>query len=273
MKSYIEKKLDERIIKRLSSKSPHNGKPLQVAKIMLNDLELQYMQEYANIVSIKRLNFNDHGPVHMRKVVINSLDMLDLLNKAGIMLNLEREKCGTYEDSIVAVILASFLHDLGMTIGRKNHENMSFALAIPVIDRILNEVYGDDLEKKVVIRSIALEGIIGHMATQKIHSLEAGIILVADGCDMEKGRARIPMRMSTESKVGDIHKYSAASIEKVKLSRGKKRAIKIMIEMKASVGFFQVEEVLFKKINISPVKSHIELYAGVKGREIKCYLS
>ncbi|MCK5684324.1 phosphohydrolase, partial [bacterium] len=86
-------------------------------------------------------------------------------------------------------------------------------------------------------------------------------------------RARIPMRMSTESKVGDIHKYSAASIEKVKLSRGKKRAIKIMIEMKASVGFFQVEEVLFKKINISPVKSHIELYAGVKGREIKCYLS
>lgn len=272
MKSFIEKKLDKKILKRLSSSSPFNEKPLKTAQIMLEDPEIQYMQEYANNVSIKRLNFNDHGPVHMRKVVLNSLDMLEIMNKSGIMFNLEKENSGTYEDSIVSVILASFLHDLGMSIGRVNHENMSFVLAVPIIDRILKEVYEDDLEKRVIVKSIALEGIIGHMATQQIHSLEAGLILIADGCDMEKGRARIPMKMITESKVGDIHKYSAASIEKVTISRGVKRAIRIDIEMKASVGFFQVEEVLIKKINISPVKSHIELYAGVTGREVKCYL-
>ncbi len=45
-----------------------------------------------------------------------------------------------------------------------------------------------------------------------------------------------------------------------------------MIEMSASVGFFQVEEVLFSKINASPVKQYLELYAFVTGRDVKKYL-
>jgi len=42
--------------------------------------------------------------------------------------------------------------------------------------------------------------------------------------------------------------------------------------MNASVGFFQVEEVFFPKINNSPVKPYIELYAGVIDREMLRYL-
>jgi hypothetical protein len=44
------------------------------------------------------------------------------------------------------------------------------------------------------------------------------------------------------------------------------------VEMNASVGFFQVEEVFFPKINNSPVKPYIELYAGVIDRELLRYL-
>ncbi len=102
--------------------------------------------------------------------------------------------------------------------------------------------------------------------------MEAGLVLIADGCDMEKGRARIPMILHTASKVGDIHKYSASSIEKVRIEKGEKRPIKITVEMKASVGFFQVEEILIRKIESSPMKRYVELYAGVIGREMKCYL-
>ena len=51
------------------------------------------------------------------------------------------------------------------------------------------------------------EGMIGHMGTQKIRSLEAGVVLVDDGCDMEGGRAKIPLSMESGSKIGDIHKY------------------------------------------------------------------
>jgi len=95
---------------------------------------------------------------------------------------------------------------------------------------------------------------------------------VADGCDMEKGRARIPMMINSESRVGDIHKYSASEIRRVNIEKGDKKPIKIKIEMNESVGFFQVEEVLLGKINFSPVKQYIELYAGVTGRKDKCYL-
>ena len=42
--------------------------------------------------------------------------------------------------------------------------------------------------------------------------------------------------------------------------------------MTETVGFFQVEEVLFPKIKASPVKPLVELYAYMDGLEPKCYL-
>ena len=42
--------------------------------------------------------------------------------------------------------------------------------------------------------------------------------------------------------------------------------------MKAEVGFFQVEGVLMPKIQSSPAKHLIELYAGVEGEEMKRYI-
>ena len=110
------------------------------------------------------------------------------------------------------------------------------------------------------------------MGSQRIHSLEAGVILVADGCDMKKGRARIPMIINQESRVGDIHKYSAAAIDDVRILPGHKLPILIEVDMSASVGFFQIEEVLMHKINVSPIKAYIELCAGVRGRDMKCYM-
>jgi metal-dependent HD superfamily phosphatase/phosphodiesterase len=140
------------------------------------------------------------------------------------------------------------------------------------VERITSTLYPGDPVKRMVTRSLALEGIVGHMGQQRIHSKEAGIILIADGCDMEKGRARIPMSINTTSQVGDIHKYSASEIEKVKITPGEEKPLRITVEMSASVGFFQIEEVLFKKINMSPIKDLIELYAYVIGRDIKRYL-
>jgi metal-dependent HD superfamily phosphatase/phosphodiesterase len=89
---------------------------------------------------------------------------------------------------------------------------------------------------------------------------------------MAKGRARIPMHLAGAPKVGDIHKYSAASIEAVRLSRGKNRPIRIDVEMSGEVGLFQVEEVLLGKIATSTAKSYVELYAIVQSREPKQYL-
>jgi metal-dependent HD superfamily phosphatase/phosphodiesterase len=266
-KSIKQQQMEDKILGKLADK------PLKAAKLLFADTELQAMQEYANVVSIKRLGFNDHGPVHMRKATYYAIKMFSLLKDAGIKMNLEQENIGTSNDSLIGVLLASLLHDLGMSIAREQHEYLSITLALPFIDRIIGQIYSpEEYQLKTAVRSIAIEGIFGHMANRKIHSLEAGLVLIADGSDMEKGRARIPSILSLTPKVGDIHRTSSSAIQKVKINKGKEKPINITVEMSASVGFFQIEEVFFPKINISPVKPYIELYAGVIDREMLRYL-
>ena len=269
MKSPKERNLEKKILEKLK----HCPKCIELVQYLFDDFELQIMQDYANTVSIKRLGYNDHGPVHMRQVTNNSIKMLNILHSAGIKTSLEQEDIGSFEDSMSAVIIASMLHDLGMMIGRESHEKMSAILAQPMIEKVLNLFYPDNIQKRTIIKSLALESIVGHMGTHKIHSLEAGIILVADGCDMTKGRARIPLAINHTPRVGDIHKYSASAIQRVSIKQGERKPIKIIVEMSTEVGLFQIEEVLLGKVNSSTAKQYIEIYAGVKGQEeYKCYL-
>lgn len=268
MKSVKEISLESKILRRLEN----HPICLELVNYLFDDEELQLMQEYANNVSIKRLGYNDHGPVHMRQVAANAIKMLNILQQSGIKTSLEREDIGTFEDSMCAVIIAGLMHDLGMMIGRQGHEDMSALLAQPIIKRALEHVFPNDLSRRVVIKSLATEAIVGHMSSRKIPPIEAGIILIADGCDMTKGRARIPMSINTTPKVGDIHKYSANAINRIGIHHGQRRPIRIDIEMDGDVGFFQIEEVLLTKIESSPAKVYVELYAGVTGEEPKCYL-
>jgi metal-dependent HD superfamily phosphatase/phosphodiesterase len=271
MKSPREVNIDIKLIDMVDSLSL-SSTAMKCLKLLLANEELQASQEYANTVSIIRLGYNDHGPVHMRTVTYNAVLMLDLLKKAGIKTSLESDGCGTYDDSLIAVMIASMFHDLGMAMGRQNHELHSMVLSLPIIDRVLDQVYHDDLHKRVMIRALALEGIAGHMGTINISSLEAGIIQVADGCDMTKGRARIPISISHITRVGQIHQYSANSIEDVNITAGIEKPIRIDVNMSSEVGLFQVEEVLMHKIAQSTAKQHIELYAQVTNEETRRYL-
>lgn len=268
MKSLKELATESKIQDRLKN----NEDCLKLVNYLFADEELQEMQDYANNVSIRRLGYNDHGPVHMRQVAGNAIKMLNILRDSQILTSLQEEKIGSFEDSMCAVILAGLMHDLGMSIGRQGHEEMSALLAQPIMDRALMHTFPDDLHRRVVIKAVATEAIIGHMSTRKIHSIEAGIILIADGCDMTKGRARIPMSINHAPRVGDIHKYSANAINRIGISHGERNPIKIDVEMSGDVGFFQIEEVLLTKIESSPAKQFIELYAGVENQPRKCYL-
>jgi metal-dependent HD superfamily phosphatase/phosphodiesterase len=271
MRSPKEISINNKIIEKLSA-FKLSGKALESATLITEDEEIQATQEYANTVSIMRLGYNDHGPVHMTTVALNAVIMMDLLRKAGIKTSLEKEESGSFEDSLTAVLFAAMLHDLGMSVGRQDHEMHSVYLALPIMNRFLERLYPDTMQKRVMIRSLALEGISGHMGTRSIHSLEAGVVQVADGCDMTKGRARIPMALGGSPRVGDIHQYSANSIEEVRIQGGSEKPIRIQVLMSGEVGLFQVEEVLLGKIAASTAKSYIELYALVRDKAPKRYL-
>jgi metal-dependent HD superfamily phosphatase/phosphodiesterase len=282
MKSPKELSLDKKIMAQAETLlSPEiksdDWLPKKALAALMADKDLEAAQNYANAVSLVRLSYNDHGPVHMRMVTLNALKMLELFKEGGVKMSLESENAGTFDDSVMAVCLAAFMHDLGMSVVRQDHELFSITLALPFINKILDAVFDGEANahqaasRKAVIRSCAIEGIAGHMATRKVHSLEAGLILAADGCDMAKGRARIPMALSTEAKQGDIHKYSANSIERVTIEKGEEKPVCIHITMSSDVGFFQVEEVLIPKLNMSPAKRYIELAARVKSAEPKWY--
>ncbi|MDR1587628.1 MAG: phosphohydrolase [Treponema sp.] len=273
MRSPKELSLDNKILEAVRELLSSEDSPaLIAAKLLPDDDEIQALQEYANTVSIKRIGYNDHGPVHMRTVALNAVIMMGLLRRAGIATSLETEECGGFDDSLTAVLLAASLHDLGMSVGRQDHELYSAYLACPILDRLLQDIYPGNTAKRVMVRSLALEGISGHMGNRTIHSLEAGVLLVADGCDMKKGRARIPIAISSGPRVGDIHKYSANSIEDVLIQAGREKPVRIEVLMSSEVGLFQIEEVLLGKIAASTAKAFIELYAIVNNGEPKRYL-
>lgn len=269
---HVEEKISRIVESIVHDHTANDDLPLRLWNIILADTEIKAIHDYANTVSITRLGLNDHGPVHMKTVCYNAMKMLRILHDAGVQTSLETEAVGTFADSLAAVMLAALLHDAGMTIARKGHELYSGIVAYSLIKEVLTKALPDDVRRRTIIQSVAMEGIVGHMATNPIHSIEAGLILIADGCDMTKGRARITLEIPTKPTEGDIHKYSANSIEKVKIHHGVERPIKIEVHMRSEVGFFQVEEVLIPKIQFSPAKHLIELHAGVDGEDMKQYI-
>lgn len=266
MKSPKEVNLEQKIYKSIKNEDP---KVKEILDILFEDEEIAALQEVSNTVSIKRLGFNDHGPVHMKQVTYNVIKMAKLLNESGVKFNIEEEQDLPFYYSLISLILSSCLHDAGMSIMREDHELWSAVLVKDIITRVLDEVFKDDIKSKVILRSTSLEGIVGHMATRKVSSLESGLVLVADGCDMEKGRARIPLAINAAPSQGDIHRYSADSIERVKICKGDEKPIKIIISMNSYAGLFQVEEVLMGKLNSSSAKKYIELIAMVNEEEKK----
>ena len=249
-----------------------SGKAEKALELLLSDEESQAAQDYANTVSIVRLGYNDHGPVHMRTCAMNAMIMLRLLRQAEVKTSLEKDGCGDFEDSLIAILFACLLHDVGMGVGRQDHELHSAYLSLPIINRMIGELYQGNMQKQAMVRCLAIEGITGHMGTSSVHSLEAGVVQVADGCDMTKGRARIPIQLGLLSKTGHIHQFSANSIEEVRINAGQERPIRVDVYMSNDAGYFQVEEVLLKKIAGSTAKSYIELYAQVKDEAARQYL-
>lgn len=249
------------------------GLPLTTYNLCIGSDFFSSAQNYANNVSIRRLKMNDHGKVHMRKVTYYAIVISKLLNERGVKFSGQIENWCTYEDSLVTIILSSFIHDIGMSVHRQNHEYYTLLLANKHIDTILDSLYPEsENKKKYGLKCLIMESVAGHMGNQEIASLEAGVLLVADGCDLEFGRAKPSSNISINGRIGDIHHYSASCIQKVSITKGDIKPVKISILLKEYAGFFQIEEILMYKILKSTIKEYVEVVGFIDPGAPKKYL-
>jgi uncharacterized protein len=145
-----------------------------------------------------------------------------------------------------------------MSIHRTDHEAFSLFLAADKLPRLLEGIYEEP--QRSVVAAEALHAIIAHRRRGDPFTVEAGIVRVADALDMARGRSRIPF----ESGRPNIHSLSAYAIEKVEISAGEERAVRIEILMGNSAGIFQVDELLATKIRGSRLEEHVEVVARVE---------
>lgn len=229
------------------------------------DIELQTLWRCANVLAVDRLGYNDHGPVHVKIVANGALKLLRMLVEKGVEPSVKVDYGMAVEDAEVLVVLASIMHDLGMSIVRDGHEVYSVPLAQGILNRCLPVCYTP--EEAAIIMSEVLHAIVSHHESNRPLTIEAGVVKVADALDMERGRARIPF----EAGKVNIHSVSALSIEKVSIEEGVEKPITIRIEMSNPAGVFQVDNLLGGKIRGSGLEHYIHVVAVIgegEGRRI-----
>jgi metal-dependent HD superfamily phosphatase/phosphodiesterase len=250
-------KPSERIMIRIPAR--HNPRLLQLIDRVNADIELYTLWQVINVNAVQRLGMSDHGPVHVQIVTNIALKLLRLLGERGVRPNLVADHNLSTGDAEVVVVLASLLHDLGMSIHRMDHEQYSLFLARPKIGELLDDLY--EVPARVIITSEVLHAIISHRAGGRPLTLEAGIVRVADALDMAEGRTRIPFQAGQVN----IHSVSALAIERIIIEEGKDKPIRILVRMNNAAGIYQVDELLKEKLEGSGLEPYIEVEASTEG--------
>ena len=214
-------------------------------------------------VNAGRLGMSDHSWIHVQIVLNIALRIFRLLNRRGLEPSVVTDYGLRPQDAEVVIAAGCLFHDTGMAIHRTDHEAYSLFLAADALPRLLESCYQEP--ERSVIAAEALHAIIGHRRRGEPITVEAGIVRVADALDMAEGRSRIPF----SERRPNIHSLSAAAIERVTISPGKEKAVRVEIEMTNSAGIFQVDELLATKLRGSGVEDQIEVVARIDAEHEK----
>lgn len=237
---------------------------LETFRLLENDGEVQSYLRMANVMAVKRLIYNDHGPVHARIVAGSALEIFRLVSEA-VEPSCVANGVGDYENAKIIVLCGAYLHDIGNAIHRDRHEQNGLMLAAPILERVLSRVYPYDAELVYRLKSEALHTIVASDDKVPCLSVEAGVVTVADGTDLAEGRSREPYKGGKN----DIHSVSALAIKRVNIGKGEQKPVKILVEMANPAGIFQIQEVLGKKLESSGLKDLVEVSAVMGGEEVK----
>jgi len=235
----------------------------QVVERINQDEELLQLWRCANINSVDRMNYPDHGLVHIKIVANMALKLIRVLAGANVEMSVTADYGLEADDAEVIVVLAAGLHDLGISVHRDNHEMYSIGLANLKAKELLDGLY--DIPQRTIMVSEILHAISAHHWEQSCLTMEAGIVKVADALDMTRGRSRIPF----EAGVTNIHSVSAAAVDRVRIAQGVEKPIRVEIIMSNSAGIFQVDELLKRKLANSTIAPYVEVVAHIEGKAEK----
>ncbi len=257
------KNLEERSLEKVREAISSKPKAQRFFEMLEADHEVRANWDMADYLAVAKLKYNDHGEVHAKVTTASALAMLELLVKHKIPLDLLEASGGDLDDEFLVVIASSLLHDIGNQIHRENHNLHSVMLSVPILDRVLPEIYPDS-EKRTEIRGFILHAIYAHEVEVQDLTTEAALVGIADATDMTKGRGRMSFDLGNVN----IHCVSALAIDEVLIAEGKENPIEILIKMSNSAGIFQVQETLGRKVIGSPLEPRINIVAYTAPEEI-----
>lgn len=234
----------------------------KILNIFNNSQEIQTLWKIININAIDRLKMTDHGPVHFQIVSNLSLRLLRILIKSAIEPSIVKDFKLTNNHAEMVVLLASLLHDIGMSANREGHEEFSLFMANTILRETIDFL---PISEKTIVIAETLHAIINHRSGGQPSTIEGGILRVSDALDMSEGRSRIPF----EEGVMEIHSLSAKAIDKIEVSEGKDRPIVVDIFMNSSAGIFQTDQLLRSKLKHSGIEKYIHVKAHINEKKEK----
>ncbi len=220
-----------------------------------SDPEITAYLEAQNVNPVDRKGYNDHGTKHVEIVRDRALRLYDLLKAAGVEFNGARQQGLDEADEPVIIALAATLHDIGHVVHRDDHPYYSIPLAADLLDDFLPSFYG--IPDRVRVKAEVLHAILCHHTEEQPLTREAGIVRIADGLDMERGRSRVPYEEGGRG----INTVSSQAIERVSLREGDETPVQVVIRMSDAAGVFQVDSLLQAKIDGSLLEDLIRTVA------------
>jgi len=235
---------------------PKYPKTRQMWERLVNDPEAITNWDMANYMTVNKLGYNDHGMTHGIITSLNAIRIFDLLVESGVTPDVVLSGAGDLDDACLVVATATLLHDIGNQVHRKFHEMLGVGLARDLLNRVMPEFY-PDVEQRIELRAFMLNAILTHDFDPPPLTFEGGVVGVADGTDVTKGRGRKAFDLG---KI-DIHSVSALAIDEVRLGPGKEFPVEITVVMNNSAGIFQIEDTLTKKVVRGPLAKWVTVTA------------
>jgi metal-dependent HD superfamily phosphatase/phosphodiesterase len=227
----------------------------EILPVLLEDPEVRTYLRAQNVNAVTRKGYNDHGEKHIEIVRNRALRLYELLKRGGVTFNGATQQGLSEADEPVIIALAAMLHDIGHVVHRDDHSYYSIPLAADFLDRFLPEFY--DVESVVRVKAEVLHAILCHHTEEEPLTREAGVIRIADGLDMERGRSRIPYEKGGRG----INTLSSQAISDVSLVEGDDRPVLVEISMVNAAGVYQVDNLLKAKLEGSMLESKVRIVA------------